>query len=230
MEKNTETESKANAENTSGTQTAREKQEKLHKTMKRVLIGLVLFFVLFLVILGVTSAVRRSRENDRLNARQKTLNTLFEDTELKDGGASPRIKRPYTVYERKGNGQEWKYSGMASETPESIAESYPVLFRDEGITAETGDARTLVFIWTDISLKDRTNSVYWSSGETAFYCPVYMTVIDREEGLRYQDIQIASVVATRNEIRGSLYSKHAGEYNKPSIDLDQWANNHWSSK
>lgn len=106
---------------------------------------------------------------------------LFHDKTLSQSDKAPVIKRPYTVYGL-GNDFKWEYRKDIDDD---------ALLLDEGITETVKDARTCIFIWADSEEKKKSDEYYWGVNggydHDAYFSPVYMTVIDQENKVRYSD-------------------------------------------
>ena len=111
---------------------------------------------------------------------------LFHDKTLSQSDKAPVIKRPYTVYGL-GNDFKWEYRKDIDDD---------ALLLDEGITETVKDARTCIFIWADSEEKKKSDEYYWGVNggydHDAYFSPVYMTVIDQENKVRYSDKKIGT--------------------------------------
>ena len=166
-------------------------------------------------------AAHRAKQNHR------AMQALFDDDTLARSDAEPVIKRPYTVYGMNNDryvDRMWEYRLNISDT---------ALVTDAGITESVKDARTCVFVWPDPEDATRSSKYYWGTASTydhdAWFCPVYMTVIDREAGIRYAVIHLGSVPLRE---RTRTYGHYSGDLYDPDLewctfDLDSWLATHW---
>lgn len=173
-----------------------------------------IFCIVFAAAVGFFAGLPR-----RLN--EQAAQKLYRNTELTQSSEAPVIKRPYTVYGRKST-NTWKYKGGISGTK---------LITDAGITESVKKARTCVLVWADTSQMKKSEKYVWGNGQRkdrdAYFCPVYMTVIDREDGVRYDDIKLGTVPLQyqySSKIAGTLYSSGSGF---SSFSLDVWLDGHW---
>ena len=197
---------------------AQERAYRAHQKMKRALLFIILGLVgiYALMFIGFT-AYRYVKGADSRAAK-----ALFESQELTLSDDRAVVKRPFTLYSR-GNDRQWKYRDHVYDT---------VLVTDEGLTEKVKEARTCIFVWADVSDSKKSDEYVWASGNTkvkdAYFCPVYMTVVDREDGIRYGDIKIGAVPLSdtvRGKYSGSLYRTGDGSFY--TLDLDTWAGTHW---
>ena len=133
-----------------------------------------IFCIVFAAAVGFFAGLPR-----RLN--EQAAQKLYRNTALTQSSEAPVIKRPYTVYGRKST-NTWTYKGGISGTK---------LITDAGITESVKKARTCVLVWADTSQMKKSEKYVWGNGQRkdrdAYFCPVYMTVIEREDGVRYDD-------------------------------------------
>ena len=169
------------------------------------------FCVVFAAAAGLISSMPK-----RINS--SAAQKLFSNRELTESSADPVVKIPYTVYGRDKE-WNWQYKGSLYDTD---------LISHEGITETVRKARTCIFVWADASQAKKSDTYVWGSGNRkvsdAWFCPVYMTVIDREEGIRYSDIKLGTVpLADRfsGKYSGLLYQTKCSTFN-----LDGWLKTH----
>ena len=171
------------------------------------------FCVLFAAAAGLLARLPGS-----INSR--AAQSLFSSRELKESDESPVVKIPYTVYgrDRESTGK-WKFKEGLYDTE---------LITHEGITDKVRKARTCILVWPDLSQSKKSNTYVWSDGNRkvrdAWFCPVYMTVIDREEGIRYKDTRLGEVALSSPysvKYSGLLYKSRWSTYG-----VDAWLDNH----
>ena len=193
-------------------------RRKTHK-----LIGIIVLVGFALIVMAgiIGGAPRRAKE---ANARRASA--LFNDETLVSSSAEPIIKRPYTLYTQVYGLYSyvwgWEYNGRVYGTD---------LTKDEGLTDQVKKARTCVYIWADVMDGKKSNDYRWegSLSQGAWFAPVYMTVIDREDGLRYADIKLGTVpLEYKSNYGGRYYRSLFNPDNEWStFDLDGWLATHW---
>ena len=188
------------------------------KAIGGIILGMVICFVLLAIGIKVSQWV--SLRDSRAMAK------LFSKTELTEVTDTPVIKSPYTVYTRNNDGQ-WEYRKSIYDTE---------LISGEGITEKVKDCRTCIFIWADTYDQTKSDNYYWGTtdtyGEDAYFSPVYMTVVDREAGVRYEDIKLGSVPLSERSTR--FAGKYSGNLYDPdrewsTFDLNAWYRSHLES-
>ena len=149
---------------------------------------------------------------------------LFNSKELQRDGGTPVIKRPFTVYCMTNSGG-WKFR-------EDIACSE--LLGDKGLTNKVGRSRTCIFIWPDYDAAYKSGNYQWKNTQTgatgtAYFCPVYLTVIDRENNVRYDDVKLGNVpLATHSKYRSTYSSPlYSSSKNWFTVDLGRWVSTRW---
>ena len=185
----------------------------------------VAVFLTVVILIGVAGylgglpkrrAARIAADNDRAAA------ALFRDTALTASEAEPVIRKPYTVYGQKNDGT-WAYRAEAAGAE---------LLAGPDITENVADSRTCLLIWLDIDARKKSDKYYWKSGQAyagdAYFAPVYLTVIDREKGIRYADVKLGVTPLTggnkySRKHSGYLYSQ-GGKWSE--LDLDEWFKKH----
>ena len=147
----------------------------------------------------------------------KQMNALFEGEGMQMSGEEPVIKRPYIVYGRDNKG-DWQEDYEIYNTE---------LIKGDGHSDMLKNARTCVFLWADTEDQVQSSQYYWTGTlNDARFCPVYMRVIDRENGIRYADIEIgvAPIVdLEKDKFTYSLYNPHDSW---TTFDMDEWLAEH----
>ncbi len=148
---------------------------------------------------------------------------MVDDSGLSESSETPVIKRPYTVYGY-SNDLKWEYRKDISAD---------ALLKDEGITENVKDARTCIFIWADYEQKKKSEEYYWSVNggydHDAYFSLVYMTIIDQESRIRYDDIEIGSTPMSGRNRRDYKHSMDLYRTDKEwsTFDFDNWLRTHW---
>ena len=195
------------------------------KAGKAFIIG----FVVILLAIVVFSWLHASLPKWAAERNQKAAKALFDDKTLAQSDGEPVVKRPFALYcqepERTMILWDWDYGQHLRGT---------ALLTDAGLTDRVQDARTCVYIWADGANASKSTAYDWvdtsdNSHYDAWFAPVYMTVIDRETGTRYADIQLGGVPLSYHskyaaKVSGDLYNP---EKAWSTFDLDGWLATHW---
>lgn len=197
------------------------------KTGKFFAIAVAAVFLGIIVFSWLHASIPKWAAQRNLDA----VKALFEDKALTESDAEPVVKRPFALYgqenERLLFDWNWDYRAHVSGT---------ALLDDAGLTDQIKDARTCIYVWTDIQGAEKSKVYEWVDSKgishaDAWFCPVYMTVIDREDGVRYADIQLGSVPMAEHSKYGGRY--HGDLYNSEkawsTFDLDGWLAAHWEA-
>ena len=192
------------------------------KAAKYCLIIAAVAFALIFVI-GIIAAMPRKMKEWTKEKNHKAMYELFYDTDLIQSDEPPVIKRPYTVYGL-NNDSKWEYRKDIDAD---------ALLLDEGITETVKDARTCIFIWADSNTKKKSEEYYWSVNgaydHDAYFSPVYMTVIDKENKVRYDDIEIGNTPKSSGNKLKSGHSMKLYQTGKEwsTFDFENWLPDHW---
>ena len=198
------------------------------------LAGLFAFLALIIIALIVASGVQRSRKQraeDEKLALQNQIKALFEDTSLTDSFGKQIIKAPYAVYSL-SNSLIWECARHI--------DSDALLSAERGLTDSFEDARTVVYVWTDTSDEEKADHFYWGSSTVysgdVWVSPVYMTVIDREAGVRYGKVKVGNVpLSRRAAVNRDGTLTRPGEYygalirsdpDWTELDMEAWMDTH----
>ena len=189
-------------------------QEKTGKKEKPDMLFPALIGCVLAVVLAVFAGVMIDGGWDRMQAKR-----VFGDASLTPSEAAPVVKAPFTVYALANRGG-WRYGELVQDTS---------LFERPDITKSVTKSRTCLFLWPDVSDVRRSGEVWGvASGagyrkyRDAFFCPVYMTVVDREDGIRYKDVYVGLAPLDPDDIRktATLLVFDTGNYSK--INLAWW--------
>ena len=208
---------------------AQRRADEMRRKMHRIIWIIVLATFALIIAVGLISGIPRGIKNANAKANAEAVKALFDDKTLTASTAEPVVKRPYALYTQEYRHElitdtwNWEYNGRVYDID---------LIRDEGLTDQVKDARTCVYIWADMMDAEKTNEYYWEGapGNGAWFAPVYMTIIDRENGVRYADIQLGSVpLEYQSKTHGGRY--HKSLFNPgndwSTFDLDGWLATHW---
>ena len=180
-----------------------------------LIISAVSIGLIFLI--GIIAAMPRWMKQWEKDRNHRLMYELFNEQDLTLSSEPPVVKKPYTVYGL-GNDYKWGYcSDIRSDA----------LLENDGITEKVKDARTCIFIWADSSEKNLSSDYYWDGNggyEDACFSPVYMTVIDREAGIRYEDIPLGSTPMSSGNRQIGKHSMELYEEGKEwsTFDFDGW--------
>lgn len=186
-----------------------------------LIIAAVCFALIFVV--GIIAAMPRKMKEWTKERNHKAMYELFHDETLSQTDKPPVIKRPYTVYGL-SNDFKWEYRKDIDDD---------ALLLDEGITETVKDARTCIFIWADSEEKKKSDEYYWgvngSYDHDAYFSPVYMTVIDQENRVRYDDIKIGTTPMSGKSRQSSKHSMKLYDKNQEwsTFDFKSWLPMHW---
>ena len=196
--------------------------EKLGKVF---LIG----FGVILLAIVVFSWLHASLPKWAAERNQKAVKALFDDKTLAESDGEPVLKRPCALYVQEPGRTmilwDWDFAQHMVGTE---------LLADPGLTETVNDARTCVYIWADGQSATKSDTYEWvgrgvNDHYDAWFAPVYMTVIDREDGMRYADIKLGDVPLAE---RSKYAARYSGDIYNPekawsTFDLDGWLATHW---
>ena len=185
-------------------------EEKLMKTStwKLFLLGMAGTLLLLAVIVPVTLGI--------VHRDQRARSRLFNNRRLTETEEEPVIRTPYTVCTLENDGT-WAYPGNVLNT---------VLRYGEGITERVQDSRTCIFIWAAPEEREVSRDFAWENDEEIWFAPVYMTVIDREEKIRYADIRIGITPMVDEKTYSPRYPLYSPENPWNTFDMDAWYYEH----
>ena len=197
-------------------------QQEMQRKLIKFTVLVFLVVVALCVAGGILSGLPKRRAEQEARRTDAAVAAIFRGDNTVPTDAEPLIRRPYTVYGKSTNGT-WVYKEGVRGTD---------LVTNENITPSLSEARTCVLIWPDTANSKKSDRYYWGTNTTrshdAYFCPVYMTIIDRETGLRYADIKLGSVPTTGGKYStgysGPLYSP---DKEWSTFDLDSWLSTHW---
>ena len=209
-------------------------QPRSTRAGKIFLVGLFAFLALIIIAVIVVAKVdqaRRQRTEDEKQALQNEISALYEDTSLTASFGKPIIKAPYAVYGL-SNDMTWDSGGHI--------DCDALLSADRGLTDSFQDARTVVYVWTDTADETKVNGYYWGSSTVysgdVWASPVYMTVIDRQDGVRYGKVRVGSVpLSRRAAVKRDGTVTRPGAYNGllirddpdwTTLDMEEWMDAH----
>ena len=177
---------------------------------RNYIIAIIVLGILF--VLGSAYGIFISKGGVQ-NLRAKRL---FNSTTLTESTDRPVVKVPYTVFEQDEKGI-WRFCYRGAE------------YDDDAIKSRINAARTCVFVWADTDHPRFSDKEWksWGGGATrARCCTTYITVIDREGGVRYEDVELGEAY-----FEPGINSKLATPlYASSNFDLGDWIDRHTSDE